>query len=99
MKHTLLTIATVIIAGTTMPALAGEFLEWDLQNYKAPFVGEGKTRAEVKAELSEAMAKGLVQFGERDLPAVETPSTLNRVDVLREAIEANKSRSFIYERG
>ncbi len=102
MNRTLISIAAVL---TALTAQTGQAQDHSNYSFELPAArasaAVGKTRAEVKAELKEAMAKGQIVQGDRDpAPIFASPSVLNRLDVQREAIEANKSRNSVYqERG
>jgi hypothetical protein len=59
---------------------------------EVPFVST-KTRAEVKAELAQAKAQGLMTYSDADYPPLPAfVSTKTREQVREEAIEASKNR-------
>jgi hypothetical protein len=97
MNRTFIPVAAAMIALLAQAAHAQDHSDYSHERLTARSVASvGKTRAEVKAELKDAMAKGQITHGDRDpAPFASSPSALNRVDVQREAIEANKSRSLI----
>lgn len=94
MNRYFVTLATLSLAIAAVPAMATDSYDRELTKSIAQQSGAAKTRAEVQAELKDAIAKGQIVQGERGaLPVIESKSSLNRVDVQNEAIAARKSRN------
>ena len=82
-------IKQLIAAATVLAATGAAFAE--ARPVDTPFVST-KTRAEVRAELAQAQAQGLLMRRERQNYPVSAPvrSTRSRDEVRAEAIEAMK---------
>lgn len=93
MNRYFVTLATLSLAIATVPAMATDSYDRELTKSIAQQSGAAKTRAEVQAELKNALAKGQVVQGDRDaLPMTDSKSSLNRIDVQNEAIATRNSR-------
>lgn len=76
----------------------------NIEPNNVPFQGvygqqeQGKTRAQVQAELAQAKAQGLVAFGESEQPAAfaQTPSTATRAQVQQELSQARGNGSVTF---
>lgn len=102
MNRTFISIAAAITVLASQASIAGDHSDYSFEQSTARASATGgKTSAEVKAELKDAIAKGQIVYGDHmPAPVLSNPSVLNRVDVHREAVEATKSSNTVYqERG
>ena len=77
-----------IVAALSLAAFAGSsFADGASDDYPQPNTST-KTRAEVKAELAQAVAAGELQIGEADWPRIKFVSTKTRAEVNAETLAA-----------
>jgi predicted RNase H-like HicB family nuclease len=91
----ILTLAGVLFAGASSTALASDIWLGEAAHGSSSHAAQGKTRAQVIAELQEARSLGLLENGE--LPPAPRQAQLqqerSRAEVRVEAVEAVKVSS------